>query len=340
MQKLKLFFLTLSILFFFIKGNGQWSVNPSENNPVCTLGGNQTSSQIISDGASGAIIIWEDYRNGNYDIYASRIDANGYKLWGTDGVAICTEPYGQQLPGIISDGVGGAIIAWRDYRDFYPAEGTSIDVYAQRVNASGVVQWTVGGVPICKAQYRQQDVAIVGDGMGGAIIAWNDSRVDNMKSRIYAQRISADGIVQWATDGIAVSLLADVRNHPRIATDGAGGAIIVWQDERDELSTKSDIYVQRINSSGTVVWNAGGVAICTLANYQLLPELVSDGVGGAIMTWFDYRGGNADIYAQRVNGSGVPQWTSNGVPTCTKAKNQYSPMIVSDASGGAIITWN
>jgi hypothetical protein len=46
---------------------------------------------------------------------------------------------------IVSDNAGGAIIAWRDTRS------VNWDVYAQRVNASGVAQWTANGVPLCAA---------------------------------------------------------------------------------------------------------------------------------------------------------------------------------------------
>ena len=85
--------------------------------------------------------------------------------------------------------------------------------------------------------------------------------------------------------------------------------------------------------------NSGNVPLCTAANQQYSSTIVSDGAGGAIVTWYDIRSGNYDIYAQRVNAAGVPQWTANGVALCTAANNQYSPTIVSDGAGGAIVTW-
>ena len=64
-------------------------------------------------------------------------------------------PYPQQqvtrmFPTIISDGSGGAIIAWMDSRS-----GAHCDIYAQRINASGVVQWTADGVAISTAAGAQ-----------------------------------------------------------------------------------------------------------------------------------------------------------------------------------------
>ena len=76
--------------------------------------------------------------------------------------------------------------------------------------------------------------------------------------------------------------------------------------------------------------------------------MTGDGSGGAIVAWNDSRVGNLDIYAQRVNTSGVPGWTSNGVyvskhwmPGANPAlADQWDPEIVSDQFGGAVITYN
>ena len=96
--------------------------------------------------------------------------------------------------------------------------------------------------------------------------------------------------------------------------DGAGGAIVVWYDYRSGGS--NNIYAQHVLASGAVdpAWPADGRALCTAANNQHYPQIVSDGTGGAIVTWQDYRSGtNYDVYAQRANSSGLAQWAANGV---------------------------
>src|SRR5207247_977722 len=124
-----------------------------------------------------------------------------------------------------------------------------------------------------------------------------------------------------------------------IVSDGAGGAIVTWTDQRDTIATGSDIYAQRVNAAGVPQWAANGVALCTAANDQVAPTIASDGAGGAIATWTDGRSGNNDIYAQLVNPAGVPQWTAGGVALCTAAADQRLPTITSDRAGGAIVAW-
>jgi hypothetical protein len=97
-----------------------------------------------------------------------------------------------------------------------------------------------------------------------------------------------------------------------------------------------------VNASGAVQWTANGVALCTATGDQQYPAIVSDGVGGAIATWFDSdstRSSYGDIYTQRVNASGATQWTANGVPLCTATSDQLYPTITSDGAGGAVVTW-
>jgi hypothetical protein len=103
----------------------------------------------------------------------------------------------------------------------------------------------------------------------------------------------------------------------------------------------ADVYAHRVNSAGTVQWAADGVAIATAANDQRHLRLVPDGRGGALIAWHDFRSGNWDIYAQRVNGGGDREWvlTLDGLPISAAAGTQGNPELISDGSGGAIIAW-
>ncbi len=165
---------------------GAWSSEPSLNTVVCAAGGNQASPVTISDGSGGAIIAWQDCRNGNsWDVYIQRMDSTGSAQWTANGIAVCTASHDQVSPVVVSDGSGGAIIAWQDRRS------CSYDIYAQRVDSSGGSQWTADGVPICVASYDQVSPVAVSDGSGGAIIAWQDRR--SCGYDIYAQRVECVG---------------------------------------------------------------------------------------------------------------------------------------------------
>jgi hypothetical protein len=321
-------------------GTVQWAANGVA---ICTAAGDQRSPVIVPDGVGGAIIIWQDGRNGTYDIYARRITATGIVQWGANGVALCTASGNQWHPAGISDGAvpgdsgSGAIVVWQDQR----GGSSNDDLYAQRILARGTVQWTANGVALCTATGPQGSISLAPGGVApavggtGAIVAWDDYR-SGSDFDIYAQKLSAAGAVQWTADGAALCTATGGQYSPTLVADGAAGAIVTWFDSR---SGNYDIYAQRVLAGGGVLWTAQGVALCADPGQQYYPTLVSDGAAGAIVTWFDSRSGGYDIYAQRISATGTAPWTANGVALCTAAGTQWYPAIVSDSHGGAIVTW-
>jgi len=212
--------LTVVGLFFPQSSIAFWQHN---GNPVCTVFGRQEYPCVASDCQGGIIVVWQDQRNGNGDIYAQRVSSNGDTLWKRDGAVICAASADQWYPEIVSDSAGGGIIAWWDYR------GGKWELYAQRVNSDGIPQWSPDGNLVCSE------------------IGWTGS----------------------------------VPGMSQVVSDGYGGAIIVWCDNRN---SNPDIYAQRLDPGGHAVWSAGGVAICTAMGDQFLFQVVADVRGGAFLT--------------------------------------------------------
>jgi hypothetical protein len=330
-MKLKFYSFTfLSIVS--LKCFSQWNSDPSINTAVSVSANHQQDARIVTDTKAGAIISWVDFRNdaAAADIYVQRLNFAGVPQWTTNGVAVCTDPANQTAVASVEAGNGSAIMTWQDWRS------GNRDIYAQKVDSSGNILWTSNGVPVCVKANHQSGPKLISDNAGGAIIVWEDSAGGSWD--IYAQRINSSGAVMWTTAGVVICNAPDSQINPKLKTDGAGGAIITWQDKRNGI--EYHLYAQRINASGIVMWAANGVVICNAAGGQTNPKIEIDGAGGGIIGWQDKRNGlNYDVYAQRINASGVPQWTANGVMVCNAAGSQSALDITTDMVNGAIISW-
>ena len=208
---------------------------------------------------------------------------------------------------IAPDGSGGAYIVWTNDAG-YPL--------LQHVQSNGI---TLPNGYIALASEFATDIAITPDGSGRALVA--TAVTEDTGDEIYVHRVNGSGTVDWTTD------VAD-GSSPDIASDGAGGAIVVWR--------KSDgsLWAQRISGAGSPQWGAGN----SLATGGVtVPRVVADGSSGAVIA---FRRSN-DLYAVRVNSSGslVSGWTAGGVVVTSASNLQAEQRLVSDGSGGAVITW-
>ncbi|MFB3895049.1 MAG: hypothetical protein ACE14V_01985 [bacterium] len=327
-------FLVLTGFGILYSSGEAWQV---ENGfAVCTAVNNQYNLNIVSDGRKGAIICWQDYRNGSADIYAQAIDSTGTAKWTLNGIAVCTALNDQVLSKQVSDGQGGAIISWKDGRN-----GNN-DIYAQAIDSAGVVKWPLNDLAICTAAGVQESLQMITDGQGGAIITWIDYRNGNTNSDIYAQAIDSTGMTKWALNGIAICTASNNQFEQYLTSDGQGGAIISWADYRGTTENPgqgADIYAQAIDSAGTVKWVLNGISICTATSGQYIPRIVTDGQGGAIITWSDARYDLSDIYAQAVDSAGIIKWTQDGIVISQTSNMQNNSNIIADGQGGAIICW-
>lgn len=96
-----------------IDSNG-YSMWTADGVVVCNNAFDQDGAKITEAGSGEVIICWRDKRNGNWDIYAQKLDANGNTLWSANGISVCTKALVQKDPHLSSDGSGGAIIVWED----------------------------------------------------------------------------------------------------------------------------------------------------------------------------------------------------------------------------------
>ncbi len=253
----------------------------------------------------------------------------GNTEWLINGLPVCIDPGTLELPKIITDDAGGAIVGWRETHSTY-----SSDFYLGRIDGSGTVLWTTGAIAVRTQQQFRDEPQIVPNGAGGAFIAWLSNDVP---SRVYIQKYNASGNPCWSPPGIVLCAVEPSRKNPMIAADGTGGAIVAWEDFR--YSGRTLAFAQRVDAYGNILWTANGVEVCPGSDVQYHIGVTSDGAGGAFIAWTDTRSGAEDIYVQHVHAVGTLLWTTGGAPVCTTSTNQDHPKLVRDGAGGVIIAY-
>lgn len=309
-------------------GNVLWTANGLG---VVVKNTNQSSPKIVSDGADGAVIVWEDSINGNLDIFAQHISGNGTSSWTAGGVAVCTATDKQTNPRVVVDATGAAYFTWQDRRN-----GNDYDIYCQKLNSAGAPQWAANGVAINTATNSQVNPKMELDASGAIIIAWQNF-ITGAGYDVYAQRVDAAGAAQWTAGGIQVCALNGNQSAIDITTENiTDGSIITWKDGRN---TNVNIYCQKVDFNGNRLWTSNGVLISEASRNQINPNIVGDGIGGAIVTWQDSVAGIWDVFAQRVSADGAALWTAGGTAIGIATDNQTSPKNISDGIGGSIFSF-
>ncbi len=272
-------------------GNKLWGANGLQ---VCAAPGFRHCSGLVRDNNNGVICLMGDSRNdvfglnydsliehepSNMDIYGQRLDAAGNKLWAADGVPICNVPGNQDMygDGLVcgSDGDGGAYMFFEDWRNDSSGTTENVDIYGQRVNASGNTLWGANGLAICTAPGNQFTRSVAKEDSALAI-CWADVDLNSH----WSQRVNITGQATWAANGIRIT--DQMPYHYQISVTGDSAGNFVYGYATDQF-----VRAQKIDPSGSFHWGPDGTLVSAKPYYYnySTPELVTGPDHSVIFTW-------------------------------------------------------
>ncbi len=169
------------------------------------------SSLHINYGISGRMITFDDgssiiSHGVENTVFVQKFDPEGYRVW-PDIVVAHDNDSSDFLGGsrIVSDGSGGAVLLWEDYRgaiwDSINSQYINEAFYMQRVDRDGNVAWQEGGVLVVPPDSGTKAGRVASDGTGGAIVVaveggFNYPGAPN-RERLFAARVGPNGTKLW-----------------------------------------------------------------------------------------------------------------------------------------------
>ena len=171
------------------------------------------------------------------------------------------------------------------------------------------------------ADERWPDVALLGDNY---VILWHDNRNSGSSGYdIYGQVVLTDGTLSGAN--YAISTASGDDRYPRLALDGSGGALAVWQSAGG--STGDDLSGRRLDSDGRLLGDT--FTVLAAGDDQEKPALAGDGGGRFFLAWQDDRNADWDVYGQ------IFQLLQAGFSASPRSGAVPLPVQFSDASSPA-----
>ncbi|MFH1160515.1 MAG: T9SS type A sorting domain-containing protein [bacterium] len=335
----------------------QWSSDPSVNTMVAGTGLDRTFPKIIAS-PQGTFYIsnWQQLydKNDNYHLWLQQVDANGYLLWGTDGIQVSDQPCDTWLSdySLKVDNTGNAILAMEDLRG---GTGFShVSVYSIAPDKHAV--WDTNGIQVNMGDYDSHSPVIALTNDHNVLVAWNGDRPDIFGDKFFIriQKLSPEGVPLW-TEPISVTDGDSTSIFPNLLPVGDDEFILVWQRKFEKgtglgREWYTYIYAQRYDANGQPVW-PNKVAICDHGDSAyVVPEFiilypVQDEHQGIIVAWPDdrFETDYSNIYIQQVDSAGNLKWPVNGIAVSpfNAGYDRVEPMVAFEpASQATYVFWD
>ncbi|CAN5549723.1 hypothetical protein BH10BAC5_BH10BAC5_09280 [soil metagenome] len=328
-------------------GMPMWNINGVKVNNLISSETYMQNKCIPSD-AGSSVILWANGVGADYGLYTQKLDAFGNKLWDVNDILISA--LWKSNFDLCTDGGGGAYFCWSDPD---PADLPYWNLYAQHIDASGIVQWSPKKT-VSAERELQKDPSMCEDQNGGFIVTWLDRRsfyytplTPNLD--IYAAHFTSGGINLWQVNGTPICNDLSDQVDALCISDLHSGAHIFWSDRRNLPVSFYSIYGQNISYNGTINWTPNGNLIASREDYYItaggryVPQIASiDALGGIIVCWLGYYDAALTQYGllvQKVDYYGSIQWDPNGVFASIGHLKQRPSLIHDGGSGGCNIAW-
>jgi len=239
------------------------------------IGGYNFSPSAVLTKDNCIAVVWENFSSGDFNIQGQKIDLSCNKLWNSGNeINVCNVSDDQRKPSVLCDQKNQLLVTWLDTRSVANSSEFAYDLYVNKLDESGnfagfgqagrlILSFPIhrysgqnantkpdenydhgnGLVSVKKAELYNHNM--ISSGNNSAIVAV-DIRESETDSYIRVFKINEELNIEWDRDIEAESY----QQNPLIISDDCEGAVIVWNDSRNN---ENSIFGMRVNGSGSVI---------------------------------------------------------------------------------------
>ncbi|MFH0931168.1 MAG: hypothetical protein V1890_04465, partial [Candidatus Zixiibacteriota bacterium] len=257
---------------------------------------------VAMDADGDFVVVWQDNRSNNSDIYAQRYNSSGLQVGSNFKVNDDPGFSSQTSPAVTMNPSGEFVAVWLDNRD------RNFSIYGQRYLSSGEAMGTnfkITSFQMSKIDLFPPGVAI--DPKGDFVVTWSAVVYNPETSKdyheIHAIRVNAKNEILGSEFKVNDSDSSASPSNPDIAMDAPGNFVITWVEKKP---SSLDILAQRYNLKGEPIGDNFKVNESTGRAYKNFPSVTMNLSKGFVIAWIELRD-MINIYLQYYNQHGEPE---------------------------------
>jgi hypothetical protein len=223
-------------------------------------------------------------------------------------------------------------IVWADKRS-----GNS-DIYLQRFDSDGNAVGLNLRINDDNNASWQSDPAIAAGTAGHNRLMWKDYRngAYPFGDDLYLQELDASFLPIDNNRELTVERPDSLKEAPDLAVFPGGRAVSVWADFRDR---NWNIYGQLLAADGSFAGGNFRIAGDAGDGQEHAPRVACSSDGWFVVTWYDNRQGDDNIYVRVFDSLGTPLTASIEVNSDPGTARQAFPDVAADARGRFTVVW-
>jgi hypothetical protein len=288
----------------------------------------QFTAKLAEDGYSGVIVAYSDrwadsIFSPRVRKRVQRIDSSGNFLWGSTGMRVSISEAVTGDHAVVNDGAGGCIVPWVEVDTISKQSHLRIN----RINGAGVRVWGDSGKFVWNYGFQSPERPLIAaDGRGGCYVRFGGDRL---------QRYDSQGNTYWSSP-VQVPTSGRILRVDNTANVYLFGGKFLGIRNGQLLFT---INLQKVDTSGTLLWDSLGVTLDTLNTNLFLNYDFSTRSGYSTVAWPQQIASQWDLRTQIVRSDGSTIFPFGGTPVGRTSSQKVIIGVLPSDSTTSTFVW-